>query len=98
MEIELQREMHQDCWVERESLSWRRVRDRQAHRGVHMENEFAWQLVWKVKGSKLHEFLKPVGLNAWSFKVSVLFSGKAQRTLGLLLEEGRANSLGTYNM
>lgn len=39
-----------------------------AHRVIHKQKSFPKPLAWKIRGAGFHEYLKPVGLEDWSFK------------------------------
>ena len=52
----------------REPSSWRKARERKAHRETHKEKVSPKTLAGKTRGAEFHEFLHPMGLKAQSFE------------------------------
>lgn len=76
----------------------RRAREKLAHRGAYRKNQFPKQLAWKTKGAKFFKFLKPAGLNIWSFKGHCAWLCESQESLVQLLERWQAKNLWKYSM
>ena len=76
--------------VGRELQSWRRARNRLAHRGVHRKTNPHSNWLGKQEGLNFLSSCNQWGLKPRVLKVTCLVgSGRAQRTLELLLEKSQ---------
>lgn len=78
----------------RDPWSWRRVRDRGAHRRMHKENISPKSLAENMRGVEFHKFLQSVGLKDWSFKSQLAWLGNSPVGTVVLLERRKANNPG----
>lgn len=78
----------------RDPGSWRRVRDRGAHRRMYKENISPEPLAREMRGADFQEFLQPASFEDWNFKGLRVWLGQNPEGAALLLERRLGNNPG----